>query len=131
MFSICCFEISRDYFIEPLRRRRTVGTGRVRGDQRPRPPQGGAYSPAASPVGRAGVRSPVVEHLGHGCTIRGDRLHPRPGSAGVGAASTAAARLGPRGSGHRAGTVALGLSPDAGPCSEPKGPGPWDLFSAG
>ena len=75
------------------------------------PCQGGTSPPALSPVGRVGVHPSVVEHLGHGCTVRGDRLHPRPGSAGVGAAPTAAARLGPRGSGHRAGTVAPGLSP--------------------
>ena len=56
-----------------------------------------------------------------GCTVRGDRLHPRPGSAGVGAASTAAARLGPSGSGHRAGTVAPGLCPGPGPRSGPQG----------
>ena len=87
-----------------------MGSGRVRGDQRPRPPQGGASSPAASPVGRAGVHSPVVEHLGHGCTVCGDRLHLRPGSAGVGSASAAAAGHSPGGSGHRAGAVARRVS---------------------
>ena len=74
------------------------------------PPQGCASSPAASPVGRAGVHPPVVEHLGHGCTIRGDRLHLRTGSAIVCSASAAAAGRNPGGSGHRAGAVARRVS---------------------
>ena len=72
----------------------------------PRPPQGGASSPAASPVGRAGVHPPVVEHLGHGGTVRGDRLHLRPGSGSVGSASAAAAGYSTGGNGHSAGAVA-------------------------
>ena len=53
---------------------------------------------------------PMVEHLGHGCTVCGDRLHLRPGSAGVGSASAAAVGHSPGGSGHRAGAVARCVS---------------------
>ena len=62
----------------------------------------------------------MVEHLGDGGAISGDRLHPRPGSASRGPARFAAARVGPRVGRHRTGAVARRVStrqaaPDQGP----------------
>ena len=52
----------------------------------------------------------MVEHLGDGGAISGNRLHPRLRSASGGPARFAAARVGPRVGRHRTGAVARRVS---------------------
>ena len=92
-----------------------MGTGRLRGHARSRPPQGRPSSPASSPISRARVHPAVVEHPSDGSSERGDRLRPRTGSAGMAAANRAAASVGPRVGRRRTGAVADRVSSRPGP----------------
>ena len=93
-----------------VRRRRTVGPGRLRRRQRPRPAEGRTPPPPPPQVGRAGVLASLVEHPSDGCAVGGDRLHPRAGLEGVHPAGRRAApRVGPRLGRHRTGTIADGV----------------------
>ena len=93
-----------------MRRRRTLGTGRLPGGGGPRQAQGGAAALAPSPVRSAGVHAEVVGDPRDGRADGSRRLHPRPRPAGVDAARGAVALVGPRVGGRRAGTVADAMS---------------------
>ena len=72
--------------------------------------QGRAAALAPSPVRRARVHAEVMGDPRHGRAVRCRGLHPRSRPAGVGAAGSAAAGVGPRVGRHRAGAVARGVS---------------------
>ena len=87
-----------------------MGTGRSRGGERPRPGEGSTPPPAAPSFGRVSVHAEVVGSPRDGGAIRGDRLHPWPGSAGVDPTRGAATRGGPHVGRRRAGAVARRVS---------------------
>ena len=93
-----------------MRRRRTLGTGRLLGSRGPRQAQGRAAALAPASLRCAGVHAEMVGDPRDGRAVggRGLRLGPRP--PGLGAARSAAALVGPRVGRPRAGAVANAVS---------------------